>query len=105
MEDWDQETLEKVVEQKNKEYNQNKPTDIVRISLMNHIYFCSNCERSSDNAYNLLQLCSLVKNVFLLFLLQSSCRRNTKITRLHLIAFLPFQIYLMEISGGNIWSG
>lgn len=29
MEDWDQETLEKVVEQKNKEYNQNKPTDIV----------------------------------------------------------------------------
>lgn len=29
MEDWDQETLEKVVESKNKEYNQNKPTDIV----------------------------------------------------------------------------
>ncbi|XP_009413534.2 zinc finger CCCH domain-containing protein 11 isoform X1 [Musa acuminata AAA Group] len=29
MEDWDQEMLEKVVETKNKEYNQNKPTDIV----------------------------------------------------------------------------
>ncbi|GLJ54126.1 hypothetical protein SUGI_1159220 [Cryptomeria japonica] len=29
MEDWDQETLEKVVESKNKEYSQNKPTDIV----------------------------------------------------------------------------
>ncbi|XP_021289984.1 zinc finger CCCH domain-containing protein 11-like [Herrania umbratica] len=29
MEDWDQETLEKVVESKTKEYNQNKPTDIV----------------------------------------------------------------------------
>ncbi|KAJ4704820.1 zinc finger CCCH domain-containing protein 11-like [Melia azedarach] len=29
MEDWDQETLEKVVASKNKEYQQNKPTDIV----------------------------------------------------------------------------
>lgn len=29
MEDWDQETLEKVVESKKSEYNQNKPTDIV----------------------------------------------------------------------------
>ncbi|KAF3321922.1 zinc finger CCCH domain-containing protein 11 [Carex littledalei] len=29
MENWDQETLEKVVATKNKEYNQNKPTDIV----------------------------------------------------------------------------
>ncbi|XP_071732406.1 zinc finger CCCH domain-containing protein 11-like isoform X1 [Rutidosis leptorrhynchoides] len=29
MEDWDQETLEKVVASKGKEYNQNKPTDIV----------------------------------------------------------------------------
>uniref|UniRef100_A0A1D1YX53 Zinc finger CCCH domain-containing protein 11 n=1 Tax=Anthurium amnicola TaxID=1678845 RepID=A0A1D1YX53_9ARAE len=29
MEDWDQETLEKVVEQKNRDYQQNKPTDIV----------------------------------------------------------------------------
>ncbi|XVF55406.1 hypothetical protein PTKIN_Ptkin06aG0033600 [Pterospermum kingtungense] len=29
MEDWDQETLEKVVESKTKEYKQNKPTDIV----------------------------------------------------------------------------
>lgn len=28
VEDWDQETLEKVVESKNKEYNQNKPTEI-----------------------------------------------------------------------------
>lgn len=29
MEDWDQENLEKVVESKKKEYNQNKPTEIV----------------------------------------------------------------------------
>lgn len=29
MEDWDQETLEKVVESKKNEYNQNKPTEIV----------------------------------------------------------------------------
>ncbi|KAM7464129.1 hypothetical protein LguiA_032250 [Lonicera macranthoides] len=29
MEDWDQETLEKIVESKRNEYNQNKPTDIV----------------------------------------------------------------------------
>ena len=29
MEDWDQETLEKVVESKKTEYNQNKPTEIV----------------------------------------------------------------------------
>jgi hypothetical protein len=29
MEDWDQETLEKVVESKKTEYQQNKPTDIV----------------------------------------------------------------------------
>lgn len=31
MEDWDQDTLEKVVESKNKDYQQNKPTDIVRL--------------------------------------------------------------------------
>jgi hypothetical protein len=31
MEDWDQETLEKVVESKGKEYQQNKPTDIVSL--------------------------------------------------------------------------
>lgn len=31
MEDWDQETLEKVVASKNKEYQQNKPTDIVSV--------------------------------------------------------------------------
>ena len=29
MADWDQETLEKVVESKSNEYNKNKPTDIV----------------------------------------------------------------------------
>lgn len=29
MDEWDQETLEKVVESKKNEYNQNKPTDIV----------------------------------------------------------------------------
>ena len=34
MEDWDKKTLEKVVESKRNEYNQNKPTDIVSL-----IYF------------------------------------------------------------------
>jgi hypothetical protein len=29
MDEWDQETLEKVIQQKNAEYQQNKPTDIV----------------------------------------------------------------------------
>lgn len=29
MEDWDQETLEKVVASRSNEYNKNKPTDIV----------------------------------------------------------------------------
>lgn len=34
MEDWDQEKLEKVVEQKGKEYkNANRPTDIVRYPM------------------------------------------------------------------------
>lgn len=33
MEDWDQETLEKVVESKRTEYNQNKPTEIVRFLI------------------------------------------------------------------------
>jgi hypothetical protein len=36
MEDWDQETLEKVVESKRTEYQQNKPTDIV--STTNLLY-------------------------------------------------------------------
>lgn len=36
MEEWDQETLEKVVESKKNEYNQNKPTDIVSCFS----YFC-----------------------------------------------------------------
>ena len=31
MEDWDQETLEKVVESKKNEYNHNKPTEIVSL--------------------------------------------------------------------------
>ncbi|KAF5786299.1 putative transcription factor C3H family [Helianthus annuus] len=35
MEDWDLETLEKVVESKGKEYNQNKPTDIVCKHFLN----------------------------------------------------------------------
>lgn len=33
MEEWDQETLEKVVESKKMEYNQNKPTEIVSFFL------------------------------------------------------------------------
>lgn len=34
MEDWDQETLEKVIESKSNEYNKNKPTDIVSVCLL-----------------------------------------------------------------------
>lgn len=40
MEDWDQEMLEKVVETKNKEYNQNKPTDIVCVINYFHPWTC-----------------------------------------------------------------
>ncbi|KAH7537346.1 hypothetical protein FEM48_Zijuj03G0082800 [Ziziphus jujuba var. spinosa] len=42
MEDWDQEKLEKVVESKTKEYNQNKPTEIVcsfsKLESFEHIF-------------------------------------------------------------------
>lgn len=38
MEDWDQETLEKVVESKKKEYNQNKPTEIVRYPVLPNLH-------------------------------------------------------------------
>lgn len=38
MEDWDQETLEKVVESKKTEYKQNKPTDIV--SFLYDLFVC-----------------------------------------------------------------
>ena len=42
MEEWDQETLEKVVAQKNAEYKQNKPTEIVcySLSFITFAYFC-----------------------------------------------------------------
>lgn len=33
MEDWDQEKLEQVVASKSNEYNKNKPTDIVSLSI------------------------------------------------------------------------
>ena len=39
MEDWDQETLEKVVESKKMEYNQNKPTEIVCYSILLNLFF------------------------------------------------------------------
>ena len=38
MEEWDQETLEKVVESKKNEYNQNKPTDIVSAFFFLSLY-------------------------------------------------------------------
>ena len=45
MEDWDQETLEKVVESKGQEYIQNKPTEIVLIFdkplFISFLYFLS----------------------------------------------------------------
>lgn len=41
MEDWDQETLEKVVESKKMEYNPNKPTEIVCL--------CTTCESTLAN--------------------------------------------------------
>ncbi|KAL4554181.1 hypothetical protein LXL04_039702 [Taraxacum kok-saghyz] len=42
MEEWDQEMLEKVIESKGKEYNQNKPTDIVSWQLLwqMQLYYC-----------------------------------------------------------------
>lgn len=40
MEDWDQETLEKVVASKSQEYNKNKPTDIVSTSLSRFTFTC-----------------------------------------------------------------
>ena len=44
MEDWDQETLEKVVESKKTEYNQNKPTDIVSfIRFVGDLELCCFC--------------------------------------------------------------
>lgn len=39
MEDWDQETLEKVVESKGKEYNGNKPTEIVCIPIFFSLFY------------------------------------------------------------------
>ena len=41
MDDWDQETLEKVVESKKTEYKQNKPTDIV--SFLSYV-ICTTCK-------------------------------------------------------------
>lgn len=41
MEDWDQQTLEKVVESKKTEYKQNKPTDIV--SFLSYV-ICTTCK-------------------------------------------------------------
>ncbi|EXB88482.1 Zinc finger CCCH domain-containing protein 11 [Morus notabilis] len=55
MEDWDQETLEKVVESKKTEYNPNKPTEIV-------------CRRASPEMPNFLLL-SPISNVFSLLTL------------------------------------
>lgn len=42
MEDWDQETLEKVVESKKQEYNPNKPTEIVCLlfSVLSFSVYC-----------------------------------------------------------------
>ena len=37
MEEWDQDTLEKVVESKRKEYNMNKPTDIVSFLIVSNL--------------------------------------------------------------------
>lgn len=47
MEDWDQATLEKVVESKKAEYNQNKPTEIVLI-------FFLSCTFASPLSYGFL---------------------------------------------------
>jgi len=59
MEDWDQETLEKVVESKKTEYQQNKPTDIVRTTLS---LFCSqsvilSCQNDASPSMFLCMLC------------------------------------------------
>lgn len=53
MEEWDQETLEKVVESKRKEYNMNKPTDIVS-------FFSKVCNLCSSSQ---LSTCLLIKDL------------------------------------------
>jgi hypothetical protein len=55
MEDWDQETLEKVVESKGQEYIQNKPTEIVlifdKLLVFSFIFFYF-FERSISHAFS-----------------------------------------------------
>ncbi|GAB2235717.1 hypothetical protein Droror1_Dr00026156 [Drosera rotundifolia] len=55
MEEWDQETLEKAVEEKSKEYNQNKPTDIVSSLHKFHALFFSLYYSSFNRALFLLR--------------------------------------------------
>ena len=44
MEDWDQETLEKVVESKKNEYNQNRPTEIVCYFFLQNLCFANDVD-------------------------------------------------------------
>ncbi|KAJ0650769.1 putative transcription factor C3H family [Helianthus annuus] len=79
MEDWDQETLEKVVASKGKEYNQNKPTDIVcppryslnRISSMPILL----CERL---CYGTLRCCLFFLKSSAQALLSAPCRPRAR---------------------------
>ncbi|KAE9612280.1 putative transcription factor C3H family [Lupinus albus] len=59
MEDWDQETLEKVVESKKNEYNQNKPTDIVcTIRFVGTITVTFICSLIDISQFSFLWFCS-----------------------------------------------
>ncbi|TXG49624.1 hypothetical protein EZV62_025499 [Acer yangbiense] len=48
MEDWDQETLEKVVESKKNEYNQNRPTEIVCYFFLQNLFFANDVDEALD---------------------------------------------------------
>jgi len=79
MEDWDQETLEKVVESKKTEYQQNKPTDIVRTTLslfccpsailfcpMMHPLLCSFACHANIYIYQVLDLLELLLSILII---------------------------------------
>uniref|UniRef100_A0A803R191 C3H1-type domain-containing protein n=1 Tax=Cannabis sativa TaxID=3483 RepID=A0A803R191_CANSA len=66
MEDWDQETLEKVIESKKTEYNQNKPTEIVCK------YFLDAVERNSMVGSGLVQMVAKSVTTGMPFLLAMS---------------------------------
>lgn len=85
MDDWDQETLEKVVESKKTEYKQNKPTDIVSF-VCDIVYMVS----------KLICLLNLSDGHFTIFLFIFGAWGQ---------AFLPTVLGKLGISGEYWWLG